>query len=168
MEKSTLGRVNAILYRAIKEILIFSGLVLIVLTFVGVITRYILKTQMTWAYEVSILLLVWVCFLGAAAGVKSKSHVNFDAVINLVPVGLQRFLVILKFILLILITGTGMYFGYKVVLKTMAQQFQTIPVPVSALYAALPVSFIPLVLFYLEEFLTDLRANFGSRKSKEA
>jgi TRAP-type C4-dicarboxylate transport system permease small subunit len=168
MEKNILGRVNAILYRAIKEILIFSGLALIALTFAGVITRYVLKTQMTWAYEISILLLVWVCFLGAAAGVKSGSHVNFDAIIKLVPPGLRRYAVILKYLVIFVVTTAAVIFGYKVVIKTMSQQFQTIPVPVSSLYAALPAASIPLILFYLEEFLSDLRENFGPRNSEEA
>ena len=168
MENSILGRINAILYRAIKEFLIFGGLILIVLTFVGVITRYVLKIQMAWAYEVSILVLVWVCFLGAAAGVKSKSHVNFDAVINLFPSGLRRFLFIIKYLLLLFISVFGAYFGYKVVLKTLSQQFQTIPVSVSLLYLALPVTFLVFILFYAEELIDDIRANFGERKSKES
>jgi TRAP-type C4-dicarboxylate transport system permease small subunit len=167
MEKSILGRVNAILYRGIKEILIFSGLALIALTFVGVITRYILKINLEWAYETSILILVWVAFLGAAAAARTKGHIQFDTILNILP-PLGSFLFrILRDLLVMAFVVAGIYFGYKVVLKTLSQHFQTIAVPVGALYAAVPGGFIPMFLFSLEDLIRILKTGPAGSRTKE-
>lgn len=162
MANSILGRVNATLYRAIKEILIFSGLALIALTFVGVITRYVLKINLEWAYETSILILVWVAFLGAAAAARTKGHIQFDTILNALPPRGRFVFRLLRDLLNMAFIVAGIYFGYKVVLKTLAQHFQTIRVPVGALYAAVPGGFIPMLLFYLEDLIESLKTKEGS------
>lgn len=157
MAYSILCRINTILYRVIKEIMIFSGLALIVLTFAGVITRYVLKTNLDWAYEVSILMLVWTAFLGGAAAARGKGHIQFDTILNLLPAKGRFQARVLKDIFVLAFIVLGIYFGYKVVLRTLAQQFQTIDVPVGFLYAALPGGFIPMFLFNFESLLSDIR-----------
>lgn len=164
MEKSLLGRINAILYSAIKEILIAIGLVLIALVFVGAVLRYIFGLSIIWAYEVSILLLVWSAFLGAAAGVRSKSHVNFDMFINKVPEGARKWAILVRDLIVIAFLAAGTYFGYKVLGRTMRQQMQTINLPVGVLYMAIPVGFVPMILFYLQ----DLIENFTAKPGKGA
>ena len=167
MANSILGRFNAILYRAIKEILIFSGLALIALTFVGVITRYILKINLEWAYETSILILVWVAFLGAAAAARTKGHIQFDTILNVLPPMGSFLFRILRDLLVMVFIVAGIYFGYKIVLKTLSQFFQTIAVPVGALYAAVPGGFVPMFLFYLEDLIGNLKSGPSGTSAKE-
>ncbi len=164
MANSVLGRFNTILYRAIKEILIFSGLALIALTFVGVITRYVLKINLDWAYETSILILVWVAFLGAAAAARTKGHIQFDTLLQALPPTGRFIFRIIRDLLVMAFVIAGIYFGYKVVLKTLSQHFQTISVPVGALYAAVPGGFVPMFLFYLEDLIESLRVGVGAGK----
>lgn len=157
MEKSLLGRFNSILYRVIKEILIFTGLALIAITFVAVITRYVLKVNIDWAYEVSMLMLVWTAFLGGAAAARTNGHILFDTVLNILPTKARFIMVVVRDLLVLAFLVFGMYFGYKIVLKTLAQHFQTISVPVGFLYAALPAGFVPMFLFNLESLLGFLK-----------
>jgi TRAP-type C4-dicarboxylate transport system permease small subunit len=161
MTNSVLGRVNAVLYRAIKEILIFTGLALIALTFAGVITRYVLKINLDWAYEISILMLVWTAFLGGAAAARTKGHILFDMFLNKLPGKGRYAVIIIKDVLILAFIVLGVYFGCKVVLRTLSQNFQTIDVPVGFLYAALPGGFIPMFLFNLELLLEYLKAGPG-------
>jgi len=158
MANSLLGRVNTFLYRAIKEILIFAGLALIAITFVGVVTRYVLKINVNWAYEVSMILLVWVAFLGAAAAARSKEHIFFDMVMKLMSERGRFVFRIVRDVFVMLFVVLGVYFGYRVALRTFAQSFQTINLPVGSLYAALPVGFGIMFLFYLEDLIAALKA----------
>ncbi len=156
MEHSILGRINAVIYRVIKEILIAIGLVLIALVFVGTVLRYIFGLSIIWAYEVSILLLVWTAFLGAAAGVRSNSHVNFDMFVNMVPASGRKWVVLLKDLVVLAFLVMGTWYGYKVLGRTMRQQMQTVNLPVGVLYMAIPVGFVPMILFYLQELLENI------------
>jgi len=155
MEHSILGRVNAVIYKVIKEILIAIGLVLIALIFVGTVLRYIFGLSIIWSYEISILLLVWSSFLGAAAAVRSKSHVNFDFFVNKIPASSRKWALLLKDLIVIAFLVVGTWYGYKVVGRTMRQQMQTINLPVGLLYMAIPVGFVPMILFYLQELIEN-------------
>jgi C4-dicarboxylate transporter DctQ subunit len=166
MEHSILGRINAVIYRVIKEILIAIGLVLIALVFIGAVLRYIFGLSIIWSYEVSILLLVWSAFLGAAAGVRSRNHVNFDLFMNKLPPSARKWAVLLKDLIVIAFLVTGTWYGYKVLGRTMRQQMQTINLPVGLLYMAIPVGFVPMILFYLQELFENFAAKPASAVAK--
>ena len=99
---------------------------------------------------------------GAAAAARTKGHIQFDTILNVLPPKGRFAVRLIKDLVVIVFIAAGIYFGYKVVLKTLAQHFQTISVPVGFLYAALPGGFIPMLLFYLEELLEDLKADSAS------
>ncbi|HPN03793.1 MAG TPA: TRAP transporter small permease [Rectinema sp.] len=154
-----LSRLNSVLFKIIKEIMIIIGFFLIALTFIGVILRYAFGISIIWAYEVSMMLLVWVSFLGAAIAVQTKSHVNFDLLLSKIPEKTRKWIVLLKDIIILAFLVIGTYYGYKVFRQTMRQSMQTINLPVGLLYLALPVGFIPMILFFIEEALTEFTSN---------
>jgi TRAP-type C4-dicarboxylate transport system permease small subunit len=153
----TLSRLNSLLFKIIKEIMIIIGFFLIALTFIGVILRYVFGTSIIWAYEVSMMLLVWVSFLGAAIAVQTKSHVNFDLFVSKIPERTRKWIILLKDLIILAFLVIGIYYGYRVFGQTMRQSMQTINLPVGLLYLALPVAFIPMILFYIEELLTEFK-----------
>jgi len=157
MESSFLARLNLVIFRVIKEILITIGLVLIVLVFFGVVLRYIFGLSIVWAYEVSILLLVWSSMLGAAAGIRLNSHVNLDMFVNLIPDSGRKWIILLKDLIVLAFLALGTYFGLKVLGRTMRQNMQTINLPVGVIYMSIPVSFIPMILFYLEDIVNRFK-----------
>ena len=47
--------------------------------------RYVLNDTPTWVEQLALLLVVWITFLGAAAGVWNKSHLSIDFVREMLP-----------------------------------------------------------------------------------
>lgn len=65
-------------------------LVLGVITFLGVVWRYIIGNPFTWLEEVQLALLVWIGFFAASAAFRSGSHIAIEMVVEALPKRLQR------------------------------------------------------------------------------
>ena len=80
--------------------------VIIFLTFLlTIISRYILRTPITWSYEISILAYMWTMFFGVGKALKNREHVVFSLVYDKVSPRLQLVFSILSDVLLILLLG---------------------------------------------------------------
>lgn len=64
--------------------------IMVVLTFVNVIRRYVFNASLIWSLEVVLMLFSALVLLGISYGVKKTSHLGVDAVLNLVPPGPKR------------------------------------------------------------------------------
>ncbi len=51
--------------------------------FANVFVRYVLKSNLPWALEFTVISFAWIIFLGAAWGIKAGAHIGVDTVLNL-------------------------------------------------------------------------------------
>lgn len=58
-------------------------IVLIVLTFAGVVMRYIVGQPFTWLEEVQLFCMVWIVFAAGGAAFRTKSHVAIEMVADM-------------------------------------------------------------------------------------
>lgn len=88
-----------------KVVAICTGLLLLVVA-CNVFARYILKIGLTWAEEFSLILFVWVVFLGAYLALRKKSHLALTLIIKKLPQSLAKIsrIVILVLVILLLLT----------------------------------------------------------------
>ena len=56
--------------------------ILIVLTFLGVVWRYIFNAPFTWLEEVQTSCMVWIVFAGAGAAFRSGNHVAIEMIVE--------------------------------------------------------------------------------------
>ena len=59
--------------------------ILIVLTFSGVLMRYILRSPITWQEEVQMLLFLWITFLGGSAAFRTGGHIAIEILVDTLP-----------------------------------------------------------------------------------
>ena len=89
LSDSVLGRVvNEIEETAIAVIL---GLMTII-TFINVVLRYGFNTGIIWGLEATTFLFAWLVLFGVSYAVKVTANLGVDAVINLFPAPVRRFL----------------------------------------------------------------------------
>lgn len=63
-----------------------AGLVTLVVIFGWLVWgRYVMNDTPTWVEQLALLLVVWITFLGAAAGVWTQSHLSIDFVREMMP-----------------------------------------------------------------------------------
>ena len=90
---------------------IIAGIALIILvlvTFIGVIMRYFLGNPLIWAEEIQLLCFVWIVFFGAGAAFRTGSHVAIDVLVDLFPERVRKIVeifggIVILFILIYLL-----------------------------------------------------------------
>ncbi|MBQ1310572.1 MAG: TRAP transporter small permease subunit, partial [Blautia sp.] len=85
--ESTLKKVILNLDIAVAAIVL---IVLIVLTFAGVIMRYIVGKPFTWLEEVQLFCMVWIVFSAAGAAYRTGNHVAIEMVVEMFPKSVQK------------------------------------------------------------------------------
>ncbi len=132
----------------------------IVLTFVGVIARFVLKTPIMEAVIYSRLGFVWTCLLGAALAYKRMRHIRFTAIVSLLPkrIGSGERLCInllsLGFMLWIL------YYAVSVTKRVWPSRISGTDLSNGIMYIALPVALAVMILHclhFIAEGVTELR-----------
>jgi TRAP-type C4-dicarboxylate transport system permease small subunit len=96
--------------------MIITGVALVVMTVIFgwlVFGRYVLNATPTWVEQVSLLLVVYIGFLGASVGVHRKTHLGVSVFREMSPEPLRR---IFDFLSYSLLAGFGLImviYGYK-------------------------------------------------------
>lgn len=66
-----------------------------VLLTVQVVSRYLFNHSFTWTEELSVVMFVWLIYLGVSGAVTKRKHLRIDALINVLPFKAKKFLLIL-------------------------------------------------------------------------
>ncbi|MEM5477459.1 TRAP transporter small permease [Pacificibacter sp. AS14] len=114
------------------------SLVLLISTFGWLVFgRYVLNSTPTWVEQLALLLICYIAFLGAAAGVKEDTHIGVTLFRDMLPVGPQKIAIIAIDITLaifgaiMLIAGiTLMKFGWssKLPMLNIPESFRTLAI----------------------------------------
>lgn len=85
--------------------LVSSTLMVILIAVFGwlVYGRYILNSTPTWVEQIALLIVVWVAFLGAAVGVRRKTHLTVEFIREAMPRFPRRVLLFCAIVSLILL-----------------------------------------------------------------
>lgn len=109
--------------------------------------RYVLNDTPTWAEAGSIELMGWFIFLGAAVGVRERTHLGFDVLLYVVPPRVKTMLRMISD-LAVLAFGTGMaWFGMELVIGTWSATRPTLGIPSGVGYLPIVVGGALVILF---------------------
>jgi len=122
LQVSTIIRVEYVLdkIRALCTLIASCALVVLIVTFGWLVFgRYVLNVTPTWVEQLALLLICYIAFLGAAAGIRENSHIGVTLFRDMLPVSAQKAVIVaIDFILaafgtIMVIAGiTLMRFGW--------------------------------------------------------
>ena len=93
--------------------------ILVVVTFGGVIMRYLVNAPIIWAEEVQLWCFLWLTFLGGGAASRCGSHVAVEIVVEQLPLSVQRIIEIVDYIIVVLVLAYLCYLGTDIVALAM-------------------------------------------------
>ncbi len=73
-----------------------------ILTFINVVLRYLFNSSLIWGLEVVLILFAWLVLFGVSYGVKVTAHLGVDALTNILPRRLRRFVALIAGMLCII------------------------------------------------------------------
>ncbi|GAA6190575.1 TRAP transporter small permease [Phaeobacter sp. NW0010-22] len=93
-----------------------AGVAIVVMTAIFawlVFGRYVLNDTPTWVEQVSLLLVMVIAFLGAAAGVHNHTHLSVVVFRNIVPPSVRRIFVVVSDVLMAGFGGMMFWYGIE-------------------------------------------------------
>ncbi len=139
----------------LEENIIGVGLLTsVLLVFVNVILRYILKSSSTWIEEVVRYLIIWITFIGSAVCFRRMSHMGIDLIFSFVKGGLKKTVEIFIIIASIVFMSFMFKYGIDLVVFTRAsgQITPALGVKLYMIYVGIPFGAF-LSLFELVQLL---------------
>ena len=121
--------------------------IVVVATFLQVVTRFVIKIPMPWAQEVALIGFAYMVFLGAALGVKHSMHLSVDVLGNLSPKA-RLPIISIGYLLSIIFVIIFIYYGWVHSLNSKLQFTSTLEISTMYIYFVLPVSGL-IMLYYL-------------------
>jgi C4-dicarboxylate transporter DctQ subunit len=97
---------------------VIGGVLIAVMTAIvtfAVITRYILDQPIGWSEEVSIYLMIWAIFLGAAYTLKQDAHIGVDLLMSRLPPHLKPILHCFHYLAGLLFISTLLFKGIEMI-----------------------------------------------------
>lgn len=140
--------------KIIGTFLAFLAIVLFIITFAEICSRYLLNTSLIWPEELARYLGIWITFIGISIGIRENVHVNLEFAVKKLPQKIGKWIVVARNggICLFFIYLT--YLGFKFVKTGMDRLTLSLHFPIGYIYLALPIgSVLALIALVWEIFL---------------
>lgn len=96
---------------------------------------------LNWSEEATRYLLVWSTFLGASCVYRANGHIAITALHGLIPLKMKKAMQIAIHVLCIVVFVMAVYYGIIYAGRQSAQLSASMRIPMSYMYAAIPVGF---------------------------
>ncbi|MFE7060816.1 TRAP transporter small permease [Sutcliffiella sp. NPDC057660] len=139
---STIDRLN---YVILQVIAIVFGLISI-LTIYQVFARYVLNSPLLWSEAIIKYSMIWIVLLGTAVALRKGLLISVEAVLFIVPEGVRRIMKMIIVIINIIFLSLLIKYGFEIMVNLAHQKTGALNMPVSWLYAAIPIGSILAIL----------------------
>jgi TRAP-type C4-dicarboxylate transport system permease small subunit len=118
-----------------------------------VFSRYVLDDSPSWTEAISILVMSWFVFLGAAVGVRENFHMGFDVLIYVLPATAKVWLRSISD-LAVLAFGIGMVvYGCQLIVQTWPSPIPVLQLPGGFAYMPVTAGGLLIALFATERLV---------------
>ena len=125
-------------------------IVLILLTFSGVIMRYIVGKPYTWLEEVQLFCMVWIVFAAGGAAFRTGSHVAIEMVVEMFPEKVQKVIGYLIDVVVFVVIAYLFYksIGFIQMFIKNGRASSMLKIPMTVQYGIAPLSYILMIISY--------------------
>ena len=110
-----------------ETILIIAMVMMTIITFSGVISRYVFSSSIYWSEEVTRYLMIWMTFIGASLGIARGAHIKIDVTRLILPAKIADIFNQFSMVLCVF-TGGLLLYATQAFLKIQIRRGQATPV----------------------------------------
>lgn len=142
------------------EIAVVTGLLgaMIVVVFLQVVFRFVIKGSLPWSEELSRYLMIWTVFIGASIGAKEGAHIGVEALVAAFPPRLKRASIVLAGVMNVIFCIVAAVISFEVVefLHESGQLSPAMRIPMYWAYLAIPAGVALMGLRFIQATLSKL------------
>ncbi|MFN3209880.1 MAG: TRAP transporter small permease [Roseovarius sp.] len=148
---------NVTLYAAALSILVISIVIMAQVFF-----RYVLNNSLSWAEDVSLMLMVSSAFLVMPYALREGLHISVDVLLDLLPDRMRAAVALIIDLSICLLTVYAIMVSWRFAWST-SMMANAVPIRMSWVYAMMPVSFALSVPVVLERIIGRVRVLAGGK-----
>lgn len=141
-------------------------IILVVLTFTGVIMRYCFGNPFTWLEEIQLACMVWIVFAAAGSAFRYGGHVSIEIVADMLPGSVRKTVEVLISAVVVIVV---VYFGMKSI--TYIQLFlrtgrgtPILKIPYAWIYGIVPVSCVLMLVNWFVVWFQSFKNTEGEEE----
>lgn len=143
-----LDKLEHIVTKLTRYLLIYGMVLMLILVFTQVITRYFISNTPFFIEEASRGLLIWISFLGSSLALRQGKHIGVEFFVNKLPVKIRPPVIYLAILFMLVFLVFFLYASGKYSINQMGLPSATLPFSMFWFYLALPVGSL-LMIFQL-------------------
>ncbi len=144
-----------VVFKIMKALLILVLTAMVVILMAHIIFRYVINNSLTWSEELLKIMLVWFGMMSVAVLAARREHVAIVVFKEHMPKTVQNVLTKLTQFIIVCICVLMVFIGIQYCMKAGFRLTPALRIPYAWAYAAIPVSFVPVTLFELRNFIVD-------------
>lgn len=148
-------KITDLLCKALSGLLFVLIILLVALTFLQVLCRFVFKIPISWSEESVRMCFVWIIFLGSAVAVKEGTHLMLDMLTSHLPGFAQKVLRVLVLVGMTVCSGVLLWGSIDYCTRTWNKSMIAVPLPAWCLNLAVPISAALMILFLIEKILEE-------------
>ncbi|MBZ4653965.1 MAG: putative 2,3-diketo-L-gulonate transporter small permease protein YiaM [Peptococcaceae bacterium] len=147
---------------AIGSIVTFS--IMTLMGILQVLFRYVLDSSLYFSEELARFMFVWSVFLASAVCFRKKSHAAIELFVSWMPEKVRSMVLVIASLCSLSFFALIIVKGIEITQVTQGQVSTALEVPMSYVYAAIPVGGLLMFLYTIEELITQV---VNSKKKPE-
>ncbi len=116
------------------------------LVLVQVVLRYIFNVPLVWVEEMTVFLMIWMAFMGAAIGVRRGAHIAMTILVDRLPDAVARGLFYLSTVAIIAFSAVVAWHGVLLALSVGGQRSAALGLPMAVPYTIVPLGALLIIL----------------------
>lgn len=167
MERSEFVKAIINVIRKINDTLVIIVLALLsAFVIIQVFCRYFLSSPLTWSEELARYLQIWMVMLGSAVMMRKGGHLAIDLVTASLPPKVKKVTDFIVYIATIMFFGIVLYYGVFLTMNAVRQTSPAMNMPMSFVYASLPVGSALILMETIIRFVKFLRPEWDIDAAK--
>lgn len=158
--KNVLDKIGRIAMAIIKALVVALFLIMVVVVFSQVFTRYLTNNSLVWSEELARFSMIWMVFLASIITFSTNDHIIVDALITFLKNKPRAILLILSKIM-VLIYSTFIVIGATQFLPIVSiQKSAVLEITMSFVYSVIPVSMVCIAVLSIRDIFVLVKENF--------
>ncbi len=147
----TLNRLNGI----IEIIAAIMLALMVIIIFLQVIFRSLIKSAIPWSEELARYLMVWISFLGSSIAVKRKGHIGVGLLLEVLPDNIRKWVLLSADILMVIFFATVSILGLRILNTVKTQVSPAMELSMAIPYSAVFAGGTLMLLYSIYNLLKD-------------
>lgn len=131
----------------LKSICSFFLIIMLVITFIQVVMRYVFSKPFMWAEEVTLAILIWFGYFAISVVVQEDDHMSIEFLYNMVGDKIRFFLSIVKHLLMIGFSILMTTYGYQMVNNAYGKVLPASQMSRTLLYIPITIAGVLITMF---------------------